>query len=308
MAKPCLSPFIPKVMLPMGSIRKEQQMKRILLYGVVIFAIIGLSGFVRSELFSASEKILARVGEKVITQSDLDELMKRYEPFMKGAPFNSQEKKDLLNVLIKSTLIVTEAEKEKMDEKPEVQLKLKMYKNEILAKEYIASKIEPFVKVSDQEVEEVLKKNPNLIPKEMVTIREILVKTEKEADEIFQGLLKGADFSKMAAERSTAQSKSKGGLVGPFTKGHLSPSLEAIVFNLKEGEFSKPIKTEEGFQIVYLLSKKEEAPEKIKALEEKVRVKVLQLEKNKKIEAILERKVEELKKGIKVETYFDQIQ
>jgi hypothetical protein len=37
---------------------------------------------------------------------------------------------------------VTEAEKEKMDEKPEIQLKLRMYKNEILAKEYIASKIE----------------------------------------------------------------------------------------------------------------------------------------------------------------------
>jgi parvulin-like peptidyl-prolyl isomerase len=165
----------------------------------------------------------------------------------------------------------------------------------------------PFVTVREEEVEEVLKRNPNLIPKEMVTIREILVNTEKEADEIFQELLKGADFSKMAAEKSTAQSKSKGGLVGSITKGHLSPPLEAIVFNLKEGEFSKPIKTDEGFQIVYLHSKKEEAPEKIRALEEKVRGKVLQLEKNKKIEAILEKKVEKLKKGIKVEAYFDQI-
>jgi hypothetical protein len=80
-------------MQPLGSIRKEKQMKRILFCWVVIFAIIGISGFVRSEPFSASEKILARVGEKVITQSDLDELMKRYEPFMKGAPFDLKGRK-----------------------------------------------------------------------------------------------------------------------------------------------------------------------------------------------------------------------
>jgi peptidyl-prolyl cis-trans isomerase C len=281
-------------------------MKKMVLYSVVIFIITGLSVFGASKLFS-EEKILARVGERVITQNDLDEMIKRYESIRKGNPYGLDEKKELINMLIKNSLISMEAEREKLDQKPEFQSKLKMYKNELLVREYISQKIEPFVTVKNEEVEEILKQNPNLIPKETLTIKEILVKTEKEAEEIYQELKKGADFSKIATEKSISRTKTKEGLIGTISRGQLPPPLETVVFNLKEGEYSKPIKADEGFQIFYLVSRKEMDPEQMKVLEGKLREKIIQMGKSKKIGAIIEKKIEELKNQIKVETYFDQL-
>jgi peptidyl-prolyl cis-trans isomerase C len=274
---------------------------------VVLVMIIGLCSFGASKLFS-EEKILAKVGERVITQGDLDELLKRYEPLRKGNPYSLDEKKNYLNSLIKNAIIGMEAEREKLNEKREFQSKLKMYRNELLVNEYVTTKIVPFISVTDEEVNEIIKKNPNLVPRGTFTLKEILVKSEKEAEEIYQELKKGADFSKIAAEKSIAQSKTNGGLIGTISKGQLPPDLEAVVSNLKEGEFSKPIKTDEGFQIFYLVSRKEIGPEQAKILEGKIRDKLIQMERNKKIEAMIEKKAEELKKQIKVETYLDQLQ
>ena len=281
-------------------------MKKMVLHVVVLVTIIGLYGFGASKLFP-EERILARVGDWTVTQIDLDELIKRYESIRKGNPYGLTEKKDLINMLIKNSLISMEAEKEKLDQKPEFQSRLKMVKNELLVREYISQKIEPFVTVKNEEVEEILKQNPNLIPKETVTIKEILVKTEKEAEEVYQELKKGADFSKIATEKSISRTKTKEGLIGTISRGQLPPPLETVVFNLKEGEFSKPIKTDEGFRIFYLVSRKEMDPEQIKILEGKLREKIAQVAKSRKVEAMIEKKIEELKKQIKVETYFDQL-
>jgi hypothetical protein len=57
----------------------------------------------------------------------------------------------------------------------------------------------------------------------------------------------------------------------------------------------------------HLVSRKEVSPEQLKQLEEKVRERILQIEKNKKTEAVLEKKVDELKKQIKVEIYLDRL-
>ena len=281
--------------------------KRTLMLAVIII-LVGFSLSISPKTFSESDKVLARVGEKVITQSDLAEFMKKYEGLKKGGePFGLDEKKHFLNMLIQNAFITIEAEREKLDQKPEIQLKLRMFKSELLANEYITTRIAPSIVVKDEEVDEILKKNPNLIPREMLTLKEILVKTEKEAGEIYQELKKGADFSKMAMEKSIAQSKTKGGLIGTISKGQLSPPLEAAVFDLKEGKFSKPIETADGFWIFYLVSRKERDPEEMKRLEGRLRDKIIQLERNKKIGAMVEKKVEELKKKIKVETYFDQL-
>ncbi len=279
-------------------------MKKILIYGVALVMILGLCGLLGSKLFS-EERILARIGDRTITQMDLDELIKRYESMRRGSQYGLQEKKDLMNLLIKNSLIGIAAEKEKLDRNPEFQSRLKMLRNELLMREYVSKKIEPLVTVKDEEIDELLRQNPNLLPKETATVKEIFVKTEKEAEEIYQKLKKGEDFSKMATERSISPTKTKGGLIGEISKGQIDPSLETVVFNLKEGEFSKPIKTNEGFQIFNLVNKKKIDPDRMKILEGKLRERISQMQKGNKTEAILQKKIEELKKEIKVETYFD---
>jgi peptidyl-prolyl cis-trans isomerase C len=282
-------------------------MNRKILPSILIFVALWFSLFGVSELSSESEKVLARVGGKVITQRDLDELMKRYESFRKGNPVDPDEKKKFLSLLISSTLISLEAEKEKLDQKPDIQSNLKIHRIELLTREYVNTKIEPLVAVKNEEIEEILKKNPNLIPKESLTLKEILVRTEKEAEEIYQELKKGGDFSKIATDKSISPTKTKGGLLGTLSRGQLPPQVEQVAFQLKEREFSKPVKTEEGFKLFYLEKREQMPQEKMKMLEGKLREKIIQLEKNKKREALIQTKIEELKKEIKVEIYFDQL-
>jgi peptidyl-prolyl cis-trans isomerase C len=281
-------------------------MKKNLKVALVLMAVF-LFVFEGADLFSESEKILARVGKEVITQRELDLLVSRYENFRKGSSLNPEEKRNLLNMLITQSLFGIAAEKESLDKKPDVQSKLKLFRKELLAQEYVAEKIEPQVKVHDREVDEILRKNPNLVPEETLTLKEVVVKTEREAEEIYKKLKKGADFSRIASEESISPTRSRGGFMGTYSRGQLPSPVETVVYQLKEGEFTRPIKTEAGFQIIYLIDRKQVSLEETKRFEEKIREKVFQLEKNKKIEEKVKERVGELQKQVKVEIYWDRM-
>lgn len=282
--------------------------RKTLFLGATIF-ILGLSVVLASQLFSESEIVLAKVGEASITQRNLDELINRYTQIRKGNPLTVEDKKMLLDNFIKGTVLAMEAEREKMDQRAEVKSKLKVYRAEVLVQEYVNSKIQPSITVTESELEEKLRENPNLIPKVTLTLKEILVKTEKEAQAIYEELKKGRDFSTIASEKSLAPTKIYGGRrKQPVSRGQMPKALEEVAFKLNKGELSKPIKTDEGYYILSLVDKQERTPEEIKRLEGMVKEKVKQIEIAKKTQEMVEKKVEELKKNTKIEVYYDRIQ
>jgi len=272
--------------------------------------IVGFLLFGAGLLFSQSEIILAKVGQIEITQNELNYLIEKYKPLKKekGGLFEPEEKRRLLESLIKGVVITMEAEKEKLDQKPEIKTKLVMQRRETLSQEYVQTRIQPLVKMTDKDVEEKLKDYPNLVPKEILSLKEILVKTEKEAQGIYEALKKGGDFLKIAAEKSIANTKIHGGNMKPVSRGQLPRVIEEVAFSLKIGELSKPFKTDVGYYILFLEGKKERSPEEIKRLEDTIKEKVKQIELSKMMEEMAEKKVEELKSKVKVEVYYDRIQ
>jgi parvulin-like peptidyl-prolyl isomerase len=206
--------------------------------------------------------------------------------------------------------MVMEAEREKLEETPDIKAKLWRYRHELLVQAYINMKIAPSVTVSNEEIEQAIKENPNLIPKESLTLKEILVKTEKEAEEVYEELTKGRDFSEIATKKSisTTTGISGGYLKQPIVRGQLPKALEEVAFSLKKGEFSKPIKTENGYYLLYLIERREKAPEEIEKSRMMVRERIKKIEQNRKIQAGIEKRVEELKKNVKVEIFYDQLQ
>jgi peptidyl-prolyl cis-trans isomerase C len=281
--------------------------KRILNAGIMIL-LLGFSFLLVGQLFSDSEIILAKVGEVLITQRNLDELINKYTQIRKGKPLTVEDKKMLLDNFIKGTVLAVEAEREKMDQKPEIKSKLKVYRTEVLMQEYVNSKIQPSIIVTESDIEEKLRENPNLVPKVTLTLKEILVKTEKEAEAIYEDLKKGKDFSTIASEKSLAPTNVYGGRKRPVSKGQMPKALEEVAFELKKGEFSKPIKTEEGYYILSLMERQERTPEEIKKLEGMIKERIKQIETAKKTQEMVEKKVEELKKNTKVEVYYDRVQ
>ena len=81
----------------------------------------------------------------------------------------------------------------------------------------------------------------------------ILVKTKEEAEAIKKELDGGADFAKLAKEKSLdTGSAENGGSLGQFTPGQMVKEFDEKVFSMKPGEISDPVKTQFGYHIIKL--------------------------------------------------------
>jgi peptidyl-prolyl cis-trans isomerase C len=282
--------------------------KRILMFGIVML-VFAAPLVVAGRVFSEPETVLAKVGDVVITQGDLDEYLQKHAAIRRGQPFSPEEKKAMLDNVIKGVLITQEAEKEKLDETPEFKSKFKIFRMELLAQEYFLKKVQPTITVTDEEVEKVYKDHPNLIPKETLKMKEILVPTEKEANAIYEDLKKGANFAVIASQKSKAETGVSGGnMKQPVARGQLPKELEEAAFNLKEGEVSKPIKSEKGFYILYLDTRRVRPPEEMAVLKEKLLTRVRSVEISERAQAKIEKQVQELRAKTNPEVFYDRIQ
>lgn len=95
---------------------------------------------------------------------------------------------------------------------------------------------------------------------EEILLRHILVATESEANRIYQELVGGGDFASLAFEHSLDQaSRAEGGDVGYVTRDVLDPVVAGNAFALKKGQISTPFKSDEGWHILRLEDRREEA-------------------------------------------------
>ena len=115
------------------------------------------------------------------------------------------------------------------------------------------------IKVTDDEIKAYFEENKDsLAQSEQVQASHILVKTEKEATAILKELKDGADFAKLAKEKSTdTGSAVEGGDLGLFGKGEMTEAFEKAAFALKVGDISEPVESEYGYHIIKVTDKKE---------------------------------------------------
>jgi peptidyl-prolyl cis-trans isomerase C len=78
----------------------------------------------------------------------------------------------------------------------------------------------------------------------------ILVKTEKEVNNILERLKKGEKFSAIAKDVSICPSKKRGGDLGTFGRGQMVKEFEKAAFALEKGQISGIVKTQFGYHII----------------------------------------------------------
>lgn len=107
---------------------------------------------------------------------------------------------------------------------------------------------------------------------EQVQISHILISgteaaSRAQAQKLLEDIKAGADFAKLAEERSADKgSAAKGGDLGLFARGRMVPEFETVAFAMdKVGDVSDVVETKFGYHILKLTGKK---PESVRTFEE----------------------------------------
>jgi len=231
-------------------------MKRVLGATALILSLTTVSVF--------AEKTLATVDGKPVTTFEADNYVAQTQPGARYENLPDDQKKLVIDRLIERALFIDQAKKEGMEKDPEYLKLLERDKDELLVQTWIKKQFDNTV-ISDSEAKAYYDKHKDefKIP-EQVHARHILVKTEKEADEIINQLKALKDealknkFVELAKSKSTGPTGPKGGDLGFFGPGQMVKPFNDAVFAMKKGEISsKPVKTQFGYHVIYLEEKKE---------------------------------------------------
>lgn len=201
---------------------------------------------------------LAKVGNTVITEADIEREIKNLPDFVQKMFEGVSGRERFLEELVKRELLYQEALKKGLDKDPAYQKKLEDFKKINLVGLLLEREIETKTKVSDKEIRDYYEKNKkDFAPVSQVSLSHILVNTEKEAQKILERLKKGEDFAQIAKKSSIdTVSAKKGGDLGFFSKGDIPPEFRIAAVRLKTGEVSEPIKTKSGYEIIKVTDKK----------------------------------------------------
>ncbi len=193
--------------------------------------------------------VVAKIGERVITKTDLEQAMKDMAQQFQNFP-EKERRARALDSIIDINILAIEAEKIGLDKSPEMLRRINLLKARALHNGYFQTKIEP--EISDAAIKARFDKEiTETKPEQEVSARHILVKTEEEAKAIIKELDGGADFIELAKSKSTGPSGPKGGDLGFFGKGRMVPAFETAAFALDKGSYTKQaVKTQFGFHII----------------------------------------------------------
>ncbi len=96
-------------------------------------------------------------------------------------------------------------------------------------------------------------------------------KAQAKAKKLAEQARNGGDFAALAKENSDDPgSAKKGGELGFFARGVMTPAFEKKVFSMKQGDISDPVKTPFGYHVIKLEEIKPEKVESFDAVREKV--------------------------------------
>ncbi len=194
----------------------------------------------------AEDTVIATVNGTEIKKSTLDGYLKILKKSGK-ADINTA-----VDDLVATEIAVQEAAKTDILERPNVKKAISDYKRNVLLKVWTKEKVDSF-EISDDEIKKAYEDRVTKLASKEYNARHILVKTEDEAKAIIKELEGGADFAKLAKEKSTGPSGSNGGSLGWFKAQTMVPAFANAVKSMKKGEFSKePVKTQFGYHVIKL--------------------------------------------------------
>ncbi len=247
--------------------------------------------------------ILATIGSEKITMAEFKQELNSLPPQYRQMAKDPAIQKEFLDTLVTRNLIYQEGIRRKIQDSPAVKKQLEMFRKKLVVAALLDQEVNRKIKeVSDEELKNYydghLKEFQQ--PKQ-VKARHILLKDEKQAEDVRQKLLKGGDFTALAKEFSTCPSKARGGDLGFFTRDQMVKEFSDVAFSLKPNEISPVVKTQFGYHILVVDEIKEGRQQTFDEVKDKLKEKMRAERKNKYFNDY----IAGLKKQMQVKTYPD---
>ncbi len=214
-----------------------------LLIAIVAFTAVSLN----STAYAADA---ATVNGKPIKQAWVDFIMK--DAGARGQKGDGL-KNAVLNELIGSELAYQEAVKKGFDKKADIKIAAEIGERKLVVNAFLADYMDKNP-ISDAETKAAYEQYKKEIGDKEYKAQHILVKTEAEANDLLAQVNKGADFTKLAKEKSLdSGSKENGGDLGWFSPaGMVKPFGDAVTSLKKGATVSAPVQTQFGWHIIKL--------------------------------------------------------
>lgn len=232
-------------------------MSRHLRLAALLFA---LGGFTLPACAADTDPVVIRIDGKTVTRSEVMKDIERLGPQAAQMPPQLLLPRVVDHII--ATRVVSEAGYAKgVQNSAEVKSQMQNLEKEVVAQAYIRQTLEPQI-TEDKIKERYETLTKQFKPEDEVRARHILVKTEAEAKTILKQLKDGADFAKIAMEKSTDNGSAKqGGDLGYFPKGDMVKPFADAAFAMKPGQLSdKPVKTDFGYHIIKVEDRRKSAP------------------------------------------------
>lgn len=256
----------------------------------------------------ANAEVYATVDGQKVTEKDM-EFFKQVIPGFDFDKLSKQDKEMAINQLIERKLALLAAKKDKIDNTKEYKEALNMIRNNLAIDLWVKQQQQKFaseVKIGKEDAKKFYDSNKNLFIEQQAQARMIVVKTEKEAQDIINDLKKKKGdallkaFIEMANKKSIdpgVQKSQNGGDLGTVNRNQMLPQFTEAVFGLKPGSITtEPIQTEAGYHIIYLQDKTE--PKTISF--DQAQTVIENNLKNQKVGEMLQQEMAEMRKKAKV--------
>ena len=178
----------------------------------------------------------------------------------------SAEFNEILDQLIEIKLLAMEALSRGLDEEPEARHRLLTARDNILGNillEHVADE-----KVDEAAIRKMYDAQVQLLVlDDEAHVRHILAPTKEAIDKIVAELKAGADFSVLAAKRSTdAATRMDGGDLGYMTADDATPEFARVIRDTPNGGISRPFEDQAGWHVVKIDDVRKEPPPSIEEL------------------------------------------
>jgi peptidyl-prolyl cis-trans isomerase C len=165
----------------------------------------------------------------------------------------------LLDQLVERRVVARAAVAERIEDDPEVRLRIARARENVLLNAYIGKRIA--VEISEAKLRERYQRQVAAGGgEEEVHARHILLETEADALAVLSEIAKGATFTDLAKQRSKGPSAPRGGDLGFFRRQQMVPEFSEAAFALAPDQVSEPVKTQFGWHIIQVVAKRRAEP------------------------------------------------